>query len=359
MDARLEDIVRLTEKAIRFRSTADRPDERKACLDLYLEHLDGAPVEVDRREYDGNPMAVIKPAGVERPKVILCGHLDVVPGDERQFEARLDGDRLLGRGAMDMKGSLSALVEIVRVTAGEGIPWWLVIVSDEEVGGNEGAGRLAEEGLEGDLFLAAEPSRMSFSLQSKGALRLAVKHRGLSAHGSAPWNGVNSVEKIMGALPRIREIIPEVKEESWVTTASLTLIRGGTVINQVPDECRVSMDIRYVPDDDPDKITGDLREALPGFEVEVLNVYPPMVCREDAPLLVTLKEVFRKVSGDEPTIGRQHGATDARYFSPYMDALVFGPEGEGLHGPEEWVSLESMETFRRIIQEWGEKLKES
>jgi len=357
MEPLFREIVGLTEDSIRFRSTADRPEELRACLDLHLGYFAGAPVAVDRREYNGDPLAIVKPSGIDRPSVILCGHVDVVPGDDRQFEPLTDGDRLYGRGALDMKGSLAALAAVVKMTIKESIPWWLFIVSDEERGGKNGAAIIAEEGLPGEFFLAAEPSRMTIATQSKGALRLEITHHGRSAHASTPWHGISSVEKIMEALPKIREIVPDYSSEAWETTASLSLIRGGTVINQVPEECTLSLDIRYIPGDDPEKLTEDFKKALPGYGIRVLDTYPTMTCREKSPLLKSLKEAYRRGTGEDPVMGRQHGATDARFFSSRMDSLTFGPEGDGIHGPEEWLSLESLQSFTGIILEWGRLIK--
>jgi succinyl-diaminopimelate desuccinylase len=353
-----QEILDLAMSAIRFKTTADLPDGRLACLYHFLDYFKGTPLVIEKREYGGVPSAVIKPRGVEHPSVILCGHLDVVPGDEAQFEPFLSGDRLYGRGALDMKGSLAAVAAVFKATAADPPPWWLVIVTDEEVGGENGAGRLAAEGWPADLFLAAEPSDLTLSLQSKGALRLEIVHHGRKAHASMPWQGDSSVERMLSVGGKIRGVIPEVRAEAWETTASLTIIQGGTVINQVPDECRLSVDIRYVPGDDPERITADLKKAMPGFEVNVLNTFPPMVCREDAPLVASLRETFRRTTGREAVIGREHGATDARYFSDRMDALIFGPAGEDLHGPSEWVSVGSLMTCAEVLLNWGEKLKQ-
>ena len=134
--------------------------------------------------------------------------------------------------------------------------------------------------------------------------------------------------------------------------------RGGTVINQVPEECSLSLDMRYIPGDDPERLTEDFKKALPGYSIEVLDMYPPMICREESPLLKSLMEAYRRGTGEEPAMGRQHGATDARYFSPGMDAMTFGPKGDGIHGPEEWLSLESLQAFTRTMLEWGRSLRD-
>lgn len=352
-----EEILRLAGEAISYRSCAGNPDETAACLELFLNYLKSPHIVIRQREFEGVPSAVIMPREVKKPEVIICGHIDVVPGDDSQFNPLIEEDRLYGRGAMDMKGNLAAVAAVFKKTSADSPPWWLIIVSDEETGGNNGAARLAEEGLAAKLFMVAEPSELELALQSKGALRLEIVHHGKKAHASTPWLGISSVEQMMKIQPLIREVIPDYSKEAWETTASLSLIWGGTVINQVPDDCRLCLDIRYIPGDDPDRITAAMKKKLDGFEVNVLDVYPPMVCREDAPMLLSLKETFREVCGTEPVIGRQHGATDARYFAGRMDALIFGAAGQNLHGADEWVSIESLMTFARIMELWGESLR--
>jgi succinyl-diaminopimelate desuccinylase len=70
-----------------------------------------------------------------------------------------------------------------------------------------------------------------------------------------------------------------------------------------------------------------------------------------------LAGIYRDVLGREPMLGREHGATDARYFSDRMDALIFGPSGEDLHGPDEWVSVASLEGVGAVLAAWGASLK--
>jgi succinyl-diaminopimelate desuccinylase len=350
------EILDLTAGAIRFRSTSEFPGEVRDCLRYLLDHLRHAELVTEVVDFDGVPSALVRPAAAPRPRVLLCGHLDVVPGENRQFEPVIRGDRLYGRGAWDMKGSLAALCAVVKRTASLAPPWCLLIVTDEETGGKNGAARLAREPWEAELFLAAEPTGLAFSLQSKGVLRLAVETRGRNAHGSQPWEGESAVERMMEVGPKLRTVIPDLREEAWQTTATLSMVKGGTVINQVPDESTVWVDIRHIPDDDPRRLVSRLRKALRGHRVEVLDSYPPMVCREDAPSLSGLREAFRRVTGREPGYHRSHGATDARYFSPRMDALIFGPAGKDLHGPEEWVGIRSLHHFADIMEAWARHL---
>jgi succinyl-diaminopimelate desuccinylase len=352
-----DDIVRLTMDLVRCRSTADRPDESKRALEHLLSYLDVPGAIIERREFDGVPCGVVRPEGVERPRVILCGHLDVVPAEDRQFEPRLEGDRLHGRGTLDMKGGMAAAAAVFRATIGRGIPWWLVAVTDEETGGEQGAARLAAEGMAADLFVVVEPSEMTLSLQSKGALRVRLTARGRRAHASTPWLGESAIEKLLGYGEGLRRAIPAAPTEVWETTACPTLVRGGAVINQVPDEASLDLDIRYVPSDSPEAILARLAAAIPGARIDVLNSFPPMVCREDTPLVRSLAGIYRDVLGREPMLGREHGATDARYFSDRMDALIFGPSGEDLHGPDEWVSVASLEGVGAVLAAWGASLK--
>lgn len=91
--------------------------------------------------------AIVAQVGESGPLLYLHGHYDVVPAfARRQFEPRLDDERLIGRGSSDMKGGLAAIVYAARDAAAAGARVGLVIVPDEETGGRLGAERLAELG---------------------------------------------------------------------------------------------------------------------------------------------------------------------------------------------------------------------
>ncbi len=125
---------------------------------------------------------------------------------------------------------------------------------------------------------------------------------------------------------------------------------GGDALNRVPDRCVIDVDVRHLPEQDPDAIVAAVGK-LPGVEVvQVFRRPPVMVSRED-PFVRTLAEAISHVMPDVDriSIGR-HGASDVTCFLDRgIPAVEFGPVGDGHHGPEEWVSISSLERYRRAL----------
>src|SRR5689334_13554671 len=118
--------------------------------------LDARGVEVSTDEVRGLPVLKAEVGPEEAPAVVLHGHLDVVPAHEEQFEARVEGDRLQGRGAYDMKGALAAmLLTTVTMRDRGGVRVRLGIVGDEESeeSAERGSDHLVDGGFLGDFAI--------------------------------------------------------------------------------------------------------------------------------------------------------------------------------------------------------------
>ena len=129
------------------------------------------------------PVLVADAGPVDAPlTVLLHGHLDVVPGHEEQFAPRVDGDRLFGRGAYDMKGGLAALMlAIADLQQVEGVRARLGIVPDEESEEEveRGCDLLLDAGFVGDFAITGEPTDMLIGVAAKGVLAMRIRVPGL------------------------------------------------------------------------------------------------------------------------------------------------------------------------------------
>src|SRR5204862_7364547 len=177
------------------------------------------------------------------PTVVLHGHLDVVPAEPDQFEPRVDGDRLYGRGAYDMKGGLAAIMCATRDLASQNlVKVHFVCCCDEESeeDANRGSDYIAKEmGYLGDFAITGEPTDMLIGVQAKGVLLLRIDVRGRSAHGSTPWLGDNAVLKALDVFRAIQSL-PFARESSEMfDLASINLARVSAVDgrNKVTDQC--------------------------------------------------------------------------------------------------------------------------
>jgi succinyl-diaminopimelate desuccinylase len=316
--------------------------------------LESQGIAVEDRDYDGLPVILADVGARSGPTIVLHGHLDVVPGREGQFSPRVEGDRLIGRGAYDMKGALAALMCAVSdVAAQDAVRVRFACVPDEESEDVEdrSTDALVKDGLRGDFALTGEPTDLHIGVQAKGVLAVRVEVTGTAAHGSTPWLGDNAILKAHDAFRRI-ETLPFSRESSDLfdrPSINLARIDGGDAFNKVPDLCTMDVDIRFLPNQDPGDILAQIR-ALGDLRILKCFTRAPAIVARTNPYVLALRDaVGRLIEGDALSVGRD-GASDAiSFLEAGVPAVEFGPVGGGHHGPHEWVSVSSLSRYRRAL----------
>ncbi len=321
--------------------------------------LEARDIEVVEHDYNGLPVlvAAVGPA-TGAPTVILHGHIDVVPAHPEQFTPRTEGDRLIGRGAYDMKGGLATMMCALRDAADQdAVRVVFTCVPDEEsedVEAHSIEWLVREHGITGDFAITGEPTNLHIGVQAKGVLALRVLVTGTAAHGSTPWVGDNAILKAHDAFRRI-ETLPFSRESSDLfdrPSINLARISGGDAFNKVPDRCEMDVDIRYLPNQDPGAILAQIRE-IPDTEIIRCATWPPAVVSRTNPYVVALRDAVGALTGDESLSVGRDGASDAiTFLGAGIPAVEFGPTGAGHHGPDEWVSVQSLATYRQALRDF-------
>jgi succinyl-diaminopimelate desuccinylase len=323
--------------------------------------LEARDVEARDGTHNGLPVIAATVGAEEGPTVVLHGHLDVVPGNPHQFEPRVDGDRLIGRGAYDMKGGLAAMMCAARdLSTQSAVKVHFVCVSDEESDEAEARGSdyLVERGFTGDFAITGEPTDLHIGIQAKGVLALRIDVSGTAAHGSTPWLGDNAIMKAVDVFRRI-EAMPFTRESSEMfdrPSVSLGRIMGGDAMNKVPDICTIDVDIRFLPGQSAKSILEDIR-ALPDTDVKLQLHRNPAIIDRDNPYVTLLAE---SISGGVPSeaisIGRDGASDIVSFLEAGTPGVEFGPTGAGHHGPEEWVSISSLVRYQRALVDFVEAI---
>jgi succinyl-diaminopimelate desuccinylase len=343
----------LTERLITYdTSTLEGMQSAAGFVKGWLEARD---VEVTGTFHNGRPVLAASVGAHSGRTVVFHGHLDVVPGRPEQFVPRVAGDRLFGRGAYDMKGGLAGMMCAVRDLADQdGVRVHFVCVSDEESDEDDqrGSDYLVEQGYTGDFAITGEPTDLHIGVQAKGVLGMRIEVTGVSAHGSTPWVGDNAVLKAIDVFRGI-ESLPFARESSDLfdrPSINLGRILGGDALNKVPDTCVIDVDVRYLPGQDAEEILAAVGQLPDTHVTKVFHRGPVIVAREN-PFVQTLGEAIAGVAsvGERISVGR-HGASDAiSFLEAGVPAVECGPVGDGHHGPEEWVSIRSLEQYRRAL----------
>jgi succinyl-diaminopimelate desuccinylase len=334
-----------------------KQEELVAAAGFVKGWLESRDIAVQEHEHNRLPVLVagVGPSAGDAPSVILHGHLDVVPAHPEQFEPRVEGDRLIGRGAYDMKGGLAAMMCALKdLERQERVRVQLLCVPDEESEelDERSTDAIIAHGLRGDFAITGEPTDMHIGVEAKGVLAMRIEVHGRAAHSSTPWLGDNAVLKAIDAFRAI-EALPFARESSELfdrPSINLGRIEAGKALNMVPDECTMAVDVRYLPGQDPHEILDQIR-TLDAVEVARTFIHPPVSVPRHDRYVRALRDAVARSSPDTETmsVGRDGASDAASFIGAGIPAVEFGPVGAGHHGPEEWVSLTSLQRYRRAL----------
>jgi succinyl-diaminopimelate desuccinylase len=347
----------LAERLISYDTS--RPDAIVAAAGFVKGWLESRDIEVRYHDHNGLPVLVaeVGPIDEEYPCVVFHGHLDVVPGREEQFQPKLEGDRLFGRGAYDMKGGLAGMMCALKdVERQERVGVRLIVVPDEESEelDERSTDATVARGLGGNFAITGEPTNMHIGIEAKGVLVLRIEVHGRAAHSSTPWLGDNAVLKAVDVFRSI-ESLPFARESSAMfdrPSINLGRIVGGQALNMVPDHCTMAVDVRYLPGQDPATIVDAIAE-IPDIEVTRTFVHPTVTVSSNDPYVRALRDaVSRSTQGEVMSVGRDGASDAAAFIEARIPAVEFGPTGAGHHGPEEWVSISSLARYRRALADF-------
>ncbi|MER6526335.1 M20 family metallopeptidase [Streptomyces sp. NPDC001508] len=329
----------------------------------------------------------------EGPTLIFNGHMDTLPpgsgylGDP--FSGHIEDGQLYGRGSLDMKAGVAAMVRaaISAADAGDVTRGRLVVacVADETSGGTVGTGYLVSSGhLTGDAAVVCEPTGSTVRLAHRGCLWLDVTLYGESAHGGRPWLGRNAIVAAAELIVRLESQLPEVFARTThplvpSPTLNVGTIHGGDKPNLVADKCVISLDRRLVPGETFDTaeaqivaVVEELLKDRPGFfsyDVERRLEVNSAEINPDARIVRECAAAYREVTGDDPAMSATAGFEDAHYLlDAGIETVMFGPYGREDTASDtethttksgsnsESVSLaetlETVEIYRRIIRSY-------
>ena len=341
----------LAERLIKYNTST--ADGIRAAAGFVKGWLESQELDVSTLDFNGLPVLTAS-VGDSGPTVILHGHIDVVPGFEEQFTPRIEGDKLIGRGAYDMKGGLAAIMCALgdlRHLRGARVRFVCAPDEESENFDQHSTDDLVARGLRADFAITGEPTDLHVGVQAKGVCMARLRVTGRAAHGSTPWAGDNAILKAIDVFRRI-ETLPFAMESSEMfdrPSINLGRLNAGDAVNKVPDEAVMAVDIRFLPGQEPGTILEQIR-TIPDVEVVKTFIRPPAYVSRQNPYVVALGEAVRRAGQREAMSVGRDGASDAiSFIEAGVPAVEFGPVGGGHHGPDEWVSISSLERYRRAI----------
>jgi acetylornithine deacetylase len=335
---------------------------------------------------NGDRASLFATVGPEGPGgVVLSGHTDVVPVEGQAWTSdpfrliRRD-DRLYGRGAADMKGFVACAIEAIIAARDQPLqrPLHLAFSYDEEigcVGVRPMLAELAAAGIRPEWVLIGEPTSMQVATGHKGKTGIRATCCGHAAHSALAPTGLNAIHLAADFLTEIRAMQADIEAtgprdadyDVPYTTLHAGVIKGGTALNIVPDNCEMLFEIRNIAGDDPKtimdqfferagRIAGKARNQFPEADIrlEIFNEYPGLGTDESGS--VTREAIA--LSGQSNRIKVAFG-TEGGLFQEVLGttAIVCGPGSmDQGHKPDEFVSIPQLEACRAMLARVTEKL---
>lgn len=370
--------VRYTKRLVSFDSTSSLSNRKIA---KYIEQkLVKHGFVVERLEYDDRrgerKVSLVAKKGTGVGGLAYFAHSDVVPANKwftdqyGPFEPTIEDERLYGRGACDMKGSIGCMLAAQQIVPIEQYerPLYFVVTADEEVGFH-GAKQVVEESkyyreiVEGGAkAIIGEPTMMEVVHAHKGSLEIRAVSKGVAAHSSTR-DGINSTLPMIPFMAEMRKIYDEIESDPrWQNELfdpapmgwNITVGDDSPAMNITPAKTVCTVYARPVPDADVSPLLERVEKSAEenGVKLKVKQWCEPFYCAPDSEFV---KQTLKLVGRSAPkTVSF---ATDGGLLSEISEKVVLGPgDIAQAHTTNEWISLEQMETgtelYAELIRHW-------
>ena len=380
----LTDVLALLEQLVAIDTTSR--SSNLPLLDVVEDRLEGVAADRFRVPDDtGRKANLVVRLGPDAPGgVVLSAHTDCVPVDGQvwttdPFTLARHDDRVVGRGAVDMKGFIACCLAAAPAMAGADLaaPVWLALSHDEEigaVGARTLVPALVDAGATPDAVVVGEPTSLEPVTAHKGVRAFTYTFTGLGGHSSQPAGGANAVVAAARVATYVADLARELEGEVDPafdpphTTFNVGMIEGGTAINIIPDHGAVTFEYRPLPSEDTpalaDRIADfargvvlpELRRTHPGAELEITTPggLPALRPEVDG----AAEALVRELTGATVPARTAPFGTDASHFQAVgWSTVVCGPGRiDVAHRPDEWVALDQLAACRSMLDRLTSRL---
>lgn len=348
--------MKLLENLLKFKTCYLNFEEIDKCLNYIKEYYKNEMLYIKEYEYNKDKSIVISNTEDKGLDIIFCGHLDVVPAKDEQFNIRYVDRKAYGRGTFDMKGSVSVMMETVKSNYKIDKKIALILTSDEERGGFNGVEKLLnEEGYFSKVVIVPDAgNNFSFINKQKGVLQISITAFGKEAHSSKPWDGINAIDKLMNIYTKLLNKYKQpTSEKDWLTTISLNKIVGGECLTMVPMTAEMQLDIRFTYNNFKQEILNHIMEIDNSIKVEILAYADMFEVDIENKYIKKYLDCSKKILKRDVSIDNSTSASDARHFGNIgIPCILMNPLGNDLHGDNEYVELDTLEKLKQIYTKY-------
>jgi acetylornithine deacetylase len=297
----------------------------------------------------GRPSVVVRKREARGRTLMLCAHLDTVgvEGMSDPHAPRIEGDRLYGRGAYDMKSGLASALIACREAEGDVL---VAAVADEEHASLGVQEVLASHSA--DAAIVTEPTELELIVAHKGFVWVEVEVEGRAAHGSRHEEGVDAIVKAGPILTGLGELDASLAARTHPLlgrgSVHASLIEGGGEMSSYPGRCKLGLERRTLPGETAADVEAEVARLLvDGATQRTTLVREPFEVPRDAEIV----RVVSEAAGNPRIAGAPYWADAAFIAAAGIPTVMFGASGTGAHAVEEWVSVDDSVTVARTLIE--------
>jgi len=362
----MKNIIQNTIELMKIKSITGDIDESNKALDYCTEYFNNSKNKVFiKRDYCKKfPYLILSNKNTNNFDVLFLTHIDVVPAKNEMFNPFIKNDILYGRGGMDMKAFVLTSINILKnmIKENSSLKIGILIVSDEEIGGETAEFLINEKGIKTKVLLDPDGgSHINSIVQCcKTVATVRLIANGKEAHGSMPWKGIDANELLINSFCNIRKYFPYYSENNkpeneWVNTVHIGKIKGGTVDNQIASTAEAVLDFRLTDKYTIEKLEEILNKSLvsENIKYEIVNTLSTKPLNLNNKLIKNYEKIVEKITNNKINYQKCCGFTDGQIFANNGFIIItHQATGGGYHSEDEWVDINSLYQLEKIQTEF-------
>lgn len=315
--------------------------------------------------------------------LLLCGHMDVYPPSKAwsfgPFEAPIRDGKLYGAGSSDMKAGTSAMAMAMTVLAKLGLPKGgqvAALAVPNHFEGGEGTRRALDAGLGAEAGIVCEPTDLDVCAAQRGILYLTVKVKGRGAHTTAAHLGINAIEKAVQAMNAVKApAFTKPKHDAYgdEKIVNVAMVQGGLRRCLIPEECMLTVDIRFAPSTTMKAVLAEVDALLKGLaardpefrataapeETCIRNPRSPMAWVKH-PIRDAVAAAHKSFNGKDAALACHPAWPDTPVMIERgIPSITYGPGSKYCYWDEEYASideyLQAIRVYALTAARWFER----
>lgn len=343
-------------KLVEFYPTTGKQDNVRELLEYVSKTLTASGMQATIYKNQGVHSLYAHPTGKKSSKLLLQAHIDVVPGSDMNV-LKVEKDNYKARGVYDMLYATACYLRLIDELR-DNMPLLdlgIMLSGDEELGGFNSVPPFFAKGHSAELCFLPDAGAGfgTISVSAKGFFSVQVRIHGTAHHGSRPWEGDGAAIKLTKFLHEADSYYQKFADED--ITMTVACLQAGDSDNKGPAYADASLDIRYRSKkqlSDAKKKLHSLLEKYDGVITES-SLGSDYHLDSSNPGIKNFLALYKNHIGKDPKEVVAHGSSDARFFAEKnIPVIMVRPDGGGAHGDDEWISVDSIERFYKLLKDF-------